>query len=273
MSLNSLNLSKLKTSLAFFALLFAYQAQAAERVVVLTPDVADMVIAVGGASMVVGRDSLTVDPLLSKAKVVGFTKSLTPEAIISVKPTLILGSSMVQPAGIFKRLEDAGFKTKKLNMKEDAASYAASMEEVGVVLGRPEAGKAAAQKWLAGMQPKIVSGKRYLLTYDGKMVAGKNTAGDAMIRAAGGINATGNVEGFKTLNKEAWQAAKPDVVLIAPHNRASYGDVNAFLKRPEVASTPAGKNRQVYEWAARDYLRLGIDSPKNAAKLAKLGSK
>ena len=48
------------------------------------------------------------------------------------------------------------------------------------------------------MKQQPSSGKRYLFSYDGRIVSGKNTAADEIIRRAGGINAAAAIDGLKT---------------------------------------------------------------------------
>ena len=61
-------------------------AQAYERIVVLTPDVADIVVALGSADKVVGKDQFNNSPRLAKAVSVGNHRNITAEPIIALKP-------------------------------------------------------------------------------------------------------------------------------------------------------------------------------------------
>ena len=84
------------------------------------------------------------------------------------------------------------------------------------------------------MAAQPATGKRYLISYDGRMAAGRGTAADVLIRAAGGVNAAAAIDGVKPMNREAWLAARPDVVIVAAHNRAVYGGLDALKARDEV---------------------------------------
>lgn len=100
-------------------------------------------------------------------------------------------------------------------------------------------------------------------------MAGQGTAGDAMIQAAGGINAA-NVSGLKPLSREGWLAAKPDVIIIAEHNLKQIGGIQKFTARPEIAHTPSAKNKKIIALPANEYLRYGLDTPKTVQKLQNL---
>lgn len=244
-------------------------AQAYERIVVMSPDVADIVVALGEADKVVGKNALNSNPALKRAKAVGMHRNITAESVLSVKPDLVLGSYMVQPASIYQRLN--GLKVKAVNVapKEDVATFAKSIKTVGSYVGASQKADQLANRWQQGMSPMAKTGKRYLLSYDGRIVAGKGTVGDELIRRAGGINAA-NLSGLKPLSREGWLAAKPDVIIIADHNKPIIGSLAKFRQRPEVAISPAGKKGHVYFWPANDFLRYGLDSPQVVKKLNSL---
>ena len=173
---------------------------------------------------------------------------------------------MVQPASIYQRLN--GLKVKAVNVapKEEVSTFANSIKAIGSYVDKKSQGTKLAKRWNADMRPLAKTGKRYLLSYDGRIVAGKGTVGDELIRRAGGINAA-NITGLKPLSREGWLAANPDVIIIADHNQAVVGGVSQFSKRPEIAVSKAGKNGGVHFWPADDFLRYGLNSPQVLKKL------
>lgn len=241
-------------------------AQAYERIVAMSPDVADVVVALGATDKLVGKDATNKNPALKSVPAVGMHRNITAESVLAVKPDLVLGSYMVQPASIYQRLN--GLKVKAVNVapKEEVSTFASSIKSIGSYVDKKAGGSQLAKRWQTGMSPMAKTGKRYLLSYDGRIVAGKGTVGDELIRRAGGINAA-NVSGLKPLSREGWLAAKPDVIIIAEHNKAVVGGVSQFSKRPEVAASTAGKNGGVHFWPADDFLRYGLQSPEVLKKL------
>ena len=241
-------------------------AQAYERVVAMSPDVADVVVALGATNKLVGKDATNNNPALKNVPAVGMHRNITAESVLAVKPDLVLGSYMVQPASIYQRLN--GLKVKAVNVapKEEVNTFANSIKTIGSYVDKKSAGSQLAKRWNAGMSPMAKTGKRYLLSYDGRIVAGKGTVGDELIRRAGGINAA-NVSGLKPMSREGWLAAKPDVIIIADHNQEVVGGVSKFSKRQEIAASAAGKNGGVHFWPADDFLRYGLNSPQVLKKL------
>lgn len=246
--------------MAITTLAISVPSLAYNRIVAMSPDVADIVVSLGSAKQVVGKDATNRNPALSQAKPVGMHRNITPEAVIAVKPDLVIGSYMVQPASIYQRLNTLNVKAVNVAPKEDVATFANAINQIGQLLGKSAQAKQLSAKWQAGMSPRAQTGKRYILSYDGRIVAGKGTVGDELIRRAGGINAA-NVNGLVPMSREGWLAAKPDVIIIADHNQATIGSVAQFKQRPEISSSVAAKNNKIQLWSANDFLRYELASP------------
>lgn len=254
-------------------LLISVSAYTYDRIVAMSPDVADILVALGSTDKVVGKDATNRNPALTDVPAVGMHRNLTPEAILAVKPDLALGSYMVLPNSVYARLNTLNIKAVNVAPKEDIASFSSSITTIGDYVGKTAKAKKLAATWVAGMAAKPATQKRYLLSYDGRYVAGKDTVGDELIHRAGGINAAADVNGLKPLSREGWFAAKPDIIIIADHNKPVIGSLEKFLARPEVAASPAGKHKQVYFWKANDFLRYGLNSPTIVSKLHNLAKK
>ena len=244
----------------------ALSAQAFERIVAMSPDVVDVVVALGATNKLVGKDATNNNPALKNVPAVGMHRNITAESVLAVKPDLVLGSYMVQPVSVYQRLNGLNVKAANVAPKEGIDYFASSIKAIGIYVGKKSQGEQLANKWNSGMTPMQATGKRYLLSYDGRIVAGKGTVGDELIRRAGGINAA-NVSGLKPMSREGWLAAKPDVIIIADHNQAVIGGISKFSQRPEIAASSAGKNGGVHFWPADEFLRYGLNSPQVLKKL------
>ena len=241
-------------------------AQAYERIVAMSPDVADVIVALGSTNKIVGKDATNNNPALKNVPEVGMHRNITAESVLAVKPDLVLGSYMVQPASVYQRLNGLNVKAANVAPKEGVDYFASSIKAVGIYVDKKSQAAKLADKWSKDMTPMQATGKRYLLSYDGRIVAGKGTVGDELIRRAGGINAA-NVSGLKPMSREGWLAAKPDVIIIADHNKAVVGGVSKFSQRPEIAVSAAGKNGGVHFWPADEFLRYSLNSPQVLKKL------
>ena len=99
-------------------------------------------------------------------------------------------------------------------------------------------------------------------------VAGEDTAADAMIRLANGVNAMRGFKGYRPLSNEAVIAAAPDFILITREGIDALGGVDALLSRPGLALTPAGKARRVLAPDALFLLGFGPRLPQAVKDLA-----
>lgn len=248
----------------------ALPGQAAERLVVVTPDIAEIVVALGAAGQVVGRDRSSREPELAHAQVVGFSRALNAETIAGLKPTLVLGSAAAQPPTLWPQLKQLKLRAEEVSPREDGRDFAEAIRKVGKLLGRAAAADKLAADWQRGMQPRPGSAVRYLVSYDGTLAAGRDTAPDTLIRAAGGVNAAAGLSGFKPLNRDAWQTLKPDVIILGSHTAAAYGGKDAFAKRPEVAATPAGKQGRIYLMPPQQAMLVGLHSPEVVDQMGKM---
>lgn len=260
----------MKKILGSVLLLIGLQAAYAQRIVVMTPDVADIVVELGALQEIVGRDQTVQNAALKSKPSIGIHRRLTVEPIIAVKPDVVIGSWMAQPAGIFDNLKKAGINAVNVAPDDGLAAYPQSIRAIGKLIDKGAQAEALAAQWQARMKQQPNTGKRYLFSYDGRIAAGKNTAADEIIRRAGGINAAGHIDGMKPLNREAWAAAKPDVIIIADHNEKAVGGIGKFAARPEIAGSHAAKNGKIYMWKANDMFRYGLDTPQIVQRLNSL---
>ncbi len=248
----------------------ALPAWAAERVVVVTPDIASIVVALGAAGDVVGRDRSSREPELAAAQVVGFSRALNAETIARLKPSLVLGSAAAQPVNLWDRLRKLNLRAEEVSAREDGTDFADAIRKVGALLGRAAAAETLAARWQDAMRARPARQVRYLVSYDGTLAAGRDTASDTLIRAAGGVNAAAGLSGFKPLNRDAWIALQPDVIILGSHTAAAYGGKEAFARRPEVAATPAGKQGRIYLLPPQQAMLVGLDSPAVVDRMVKM---
>lgn len=121
-----------KTMLAGALLaMLALPGHAAERLVVVTPDIAEIVVALGAAGDVVGRDRSSKEPQLAHAQVVGFSRALNAETIAGLKPTLVLGSAAAQPPTLWPQLKQLKLRAEEVSAREDGRDFADAIRQGG----------------------------------------------------------------------------------------------------------------------------------------------
>ena len=252
---------------------------AAERIVVAGGAVTEIVYALGAGDRVVARDTTSSHPPEVEALPdVGYVRRLSPEGVLSLAPDLILAEEGAGPPETVQILERAEIPFVTIPDATDAKGVAAKIRAVGDALDlEPQAAELAEQieARIATVQARaeaVAAPARvlFLLSAEGGrlLASGTDTAADAMIRMAGGVNAVTGFEGYKPLTDEAVLAAAPDVVLMMEGRAQGHGGAGV-LSHPALAATPAGRDGRLVEMDGLYLLGFG---PRTAQAVADLNA-
>ena len=254
------------------------------RVVVLNGDIAEIVFALGlGANVVATDTSAKHPPEVTGLPKVGYQRALNAEGILAQRPTLVLGDEAAGPPAVLDHLRSAGVAVVQLGTGKDITAPPAKIRAVAAALGVGEAGErlagateaeiAAARRGAearaGGKRPRVAF--LYLRGTTTLMLGGRGSGADAMITAAGGVDAgtEAGISGFAPLTAEALVTARPDVLLLLTAGLESVGGVDGLLGLPGVLQTPAGQARRVLHY---DDLYLFGLGPRTGAALADLAT-
>jgi iron complex transport system substrate-binding protein len=102
------------------------------------------------------------------------------------------------------------------------------------------------------------------------MVAGRDTIAAQLIEMAGGVNAAGDLVGFKPLNAEMVSAAAPDVVLTVEERWKDMGGAAGMKRLPGMAGTPAARQDRMAALPGPLMLGLGPRIGEAVQRLARL---
>ncbi len=193
----------------------------ARRIVTLSPALTETVLALGGASQLVGVSNYCVLPASLELPRVG--SSLTPsyEAIASLRPSLVL----CDDSAAAKRAELSALAPCEFLPWLTLAEVVSSTARLGQLLGQAAAGDALAQMLQARLSrqpPADAPRVLLLLSYDPDRPAElwfikQNSLHGAALTAAGARNAVArDIPGLPRLGVEQLLALDPDVVLIIP---------------------------------------------------------
>jgi iron complex transport system substrate-binding protein len=232
------------------------QATEAPRWVSAGGSLTEWVVALGGASRLVGVDSTSRHPeSLNQLPNVGYQRALAAEGILSLRPDLLLGSDEMGPPPVLAQLRGAGVQIALLPAQPDLHSLHSSLQQIGALLGdqaKAEQAFAAYQaqlteqaQWVSAAQAKQAApGVLFLIGHAGgsPMAGGKNTLADWLINQAGGRNLATQAD-YKALSSEALLALDPQVVVIADRKLAGDAARAALLKEnPALGQTQAGRS-------------------------------
>lgn len=237
------------------------------RIVSVGGTVSEIVSALGLESRIVGVDSSSVYPTsLAKLPQVGYQRTLAAEGVLSLHPSVILASSEAGPPAVIEQLHQSETPYVTVPIIHSIEGTKSSIRLLSHALKREENGEEIIRKLevnIAEANKKIMSVKsrpKVLFIYArgaGTLnISGRDTAADAMITLAGGVNAVSGYTAYKPMTAEALVAAAPDYILITSRGLESIGGVQGLLNQPGIPETPAGKNRRII--SMDDLLLLGF---------------
>jgi len=240
------------------------------RIVSLNGDITETIVTLGLAKNLAGVDLSATYPekLVTGMQKIGYQRTLAAEGILSLRPSLVIGTPTAGPASTIEQLRSAGVPVLIIPEYKDLDAGARKLRAVGRALGVPKRGEKLARQ----VETQIALAKRevaraatkpkvaflYVRGTQVQQIGGVGSGADAMIEAAGGVDVgtTIGIQGFRQLTAESLVAAQPDVLLLLSAGLQSVGGVDGLLRLPGVAQTPAGRNRRVI--AHDDLMLLGL---------------
>ncbi len=231
----------------------------ASRIIPLWDNLAEVVFALGLGKNVVARDTSTTFAQAKRLPLVTRAHDISPESVLSLRPTLILADEQTGPAEALRQIRDIGVPVVVFNRPKTVAEIGTQIQRIATTLGVREQGEslaARATREVEAVTAAIPKGAKkpkvaflYLRGSAGvALIAGPGSGVDSMIEAAGGRDAGTSLKlasPFTPLTSEALVNAQPDVILMTTTGLESVGGIDGLLEVPGVAQTPAGRDRRI----------------------------
>lgn len=257
----------------------ARPAAAAARIVCVGGALTETVFALGAGARLVAVDSTSRHPAAAAAlPQVGYMRALPTEGIVALRPDLLLLSGDAGPREVVEVLHAARLPMAVVEDDAGPGAPAAKARAVAAALGLDGAALAAAlaADW-AALDPALGAVRRpprvlfvLSLARGAPLVSGRGTHADAMIAAAGGANPLGSFEGYRPLSAEAAASLAPDAILMMEHALREAGGIEAALRIPALAVTPAAAARRVLAMDGPYLLNFGPRAAHARCDLARL---
>jgi iron complex transport system substrate-binding protein len=250
----------------------------APRIVSVGGALTEIIYALGAEKQLVAVDTTSLFPeAAQRLPKVGYMRQLSAEGVLSMRPTLVLATSEAGPPNVLTQFREAKVNLEivsadhsiaELRNKVRAVSKAVGKESEGIVLVQKIVRDLdAATTWVTqkNTKPRVL----FILSHSGSpQVSGSDTAADAVIKLAGGVNVMSGFKGYKPLTIEAAIGAVPDVILTTTQGLTAIGGVEKMLAQPGLALTPAGKSRRVVDLDALYLLGFGPRLPQAVRETA-----
>lgn len=243
--------------------------------------------ALGFGDRLVGRDVSTGLPELQDLPVVTHNgHELNGEAILALKPSVIITDYSIGPLEVQMQLRDAGIPVVIMSDQRSRDQIVPQIHEVARVLGVDELGEELGRRVdaevlsveaeVAAMAAPDPAGRlRMVLLYMRGTAGvyywfGKDTGADDLITSLGGVDVAGEagMSGAQPLNAEALSKSNPDLILMMSEGLRSVGGVEGLAEVPGVAETAAGISGCVVDMDDRQLMSFGPQFPATLRALA-----
>ena len=224
-------------------------AQEKDSIVVLSPEVAEILVAMGAEDRIVGVTEECTNPeILGQKPLVGKFGLLVRERIIALKPSLIFASALEQDA-IAEELSSLGYRVEKVYPR-NLAEMLSEIRRIGEILQLTEDANALAEslsteiaKIRKSAEALSSKPKVYVEIYrDPLMSVSDQSLVGELIETAGGDNI------FSTLERDYARVRAEDVVMAKPDIIICYSQdtLDSILSRKGWGNIPAIKTQSIY---------------------------
>ncbi len=249
----------------------------AQRIVSLGPDVTEIIFALGAGDKVVAVDRSSKYPAETASKAnVGYRRSLSPEGILTLNTDLIIASEDIGPPETTDVLNQSAVEILYVPVDNSRAGLIKKIGLIAKRLDLEKQGEALTQKVVDDFDTATAYASRISADKQKKVVffhglarlsgAGSDTAADAFIRYAGGINPLSVYSGYKPVSEEWLVKAEPDVVLMLSDGNGGPTREDVFSVKA-LQRTPAAKNQSLIVLEGPYMLGFG---PRTAEAIRKL---
>ncbi len=246
--------------------------------------IAGTVWGLGFGDTLVGRDiATTFDGAADLPVVTNGSIDVNAEAIIALKPTLVITDGTVGPRDVIEQLRDVGIAVVTVDNDASFDGAAQLARDVAAVFGAPAAGEALAEQITSQVDAETAMISEIVPTAEEDKLRiiflylrgsagiyylfGEGSGADQLIDALGGIDVAAELgwDGMKPMTDEAMVAADPDLILVMTDGLSSVGGIDGLLQdKPAIAITTAGQNRRFVDMADGEILSFG---PRSAGVL------
>ncbi|MGW9552765.1 heme/hemin ABC transporter substrate-binding protein [Citricoccus zhacaiensis] len=246
----------------------------------------DIVTGLGLGDRLVGRTSSDTSSAMADLPLVTSSgHDLNAEAILSLRPTVVLADSTLGPPEVYGQLRSAGITLVMFDPDRSLETNEDMMVQVAQTLGVPDAGEALVERYDAEMETAqaridaLVPGDEADLVSAAILyvrgtagiffVMGSDSGGD-VVESVGALNAAeqAGITGTKPANAEALAALNPDVILVMADGLESTGGLTGLLERPGVAQTTAGQKQRIVDVPDGQLMSYGPQTPQALVALA-----
>ena len=250
---------------------------------------AQTVWGLGLGDRLVGRDISTTFPGTEDLPIVtGTGHAISPEAVLGLRPDIIITDGTVGPIDVMLQLRLAGVTVIFIQVPPGMNQAPGQAIRVAEVFGLEAEGKALAERIQSDIDEVVATIRAnapanredklrimflYLRGSSGiYYLFGNESGAGELIEALGGIDVAGEIgwAGLRPVTDEALIAANPDLIMVMTGGLTSVGGVDELVRtKPAIGLTKAGQQRRFVDMADSEVLGFGPRTPEVIDALAR----
>jgi len=246
----------MKKLILLTCLLLPLSGFAEQRIISAGAGVTELIYALGAEDKLVAVDSTSRHFIRNEEiSQVGYHRSLSTEGLLSLNPTLLLGSDEMGPESTLAKLESANVNVVVVPPGDEISNLYARIDTIAELTNSQKKAQQIKQQVTKSVQqlensslkqkPSVI----FLLINEARplSVGGDKTPVNKIISLSGASNpAAKQVESYKPVSLEAIVAMKPDYILVSERAWVKHGGAEGVLKLyPLLKLTPAGEKKQI----------------------------
>ncbi|HRP01614.1 MAG TPA: ABC transporter substrate-binding protein [Candidatus Kapabacteria bacterium] len=254
-----------------------------KRIVCISKQYSEIIYALNAQKDLVGVDlSSTYPPEIKNLPTVGYHRALSSEAILALKPNLILHDNNIGPEHVVSQLEKLKIPMKVFTKYQATIAGTDSLiREIGKYFGKEKQADSLCAKLDNDMKFALENTNKYkkkpkvLIIHFGRasnvyLVMTKKSIAAKMLEWAGGEMAVNDEKGMKLLSPEIIAAANPDIILLTDFGYDRLNNGKDIEKLPGINLTEAFKNHRIYRIEEHDLVYLGPRTGENILLIQQL---
>lgn len=248
MSIKTCNPSVIFTLL--FALLPLHSIAEPQRIISTDSSASNLLMTLGLSEELVAVDVTTQLPKGKTLANVGYHRNLSAEGLLSLEPTLVVGSEHMGPEATIRALDQAGVEIIQLPTAMTTFQLKENITQLAKLLGAEDAGHESIlsiDAKLNQLKKLSIGGQTavFLLSNNGNTLraAGTGTGGAAFLKLLGADSIV-HFENYRNLSAEALLSLEPDIIIIASTN-PNADTAELIRNSPALELTHAAKKQKI----------------------------
>ncbi len=183
--------------------------------------------------------------------ILGYHRQLSPEGILALSPTHVIGSKEMGPDKTLHLLRSAGVALDILPTNNLFADFINRLDHLATLTNTQEKAKEIKKRAILDINqlqqsvPEKSPTTIFIMGSKGRPLnlAGDNTSINTIITLAGGTNPASTHTSFKPYSSESVLEVQPDYILVSSRSIEQHGGLDALIEaHPLLKLTPAYKN-------------------------------